>query len=302
MALQPRSQPPKVLPSGVSFDPPYGPLADCGVPNPFFYHAFQDDFDFFPQIATLTGGYTVSAAGAGTVALAAGDGGRLLFTTAGAANNFESIQTAVGDFTLPLTGNNPPVTANSSKKIFYLARLQLSDVTLGTFIAGLCVITATPFTTGVRSVVDGLFFYKAPGAANTLQLINIASNGGSPSGTGFTNTFNIPTAAYTLTNNVDIDLSFSIDGNQNLYAYVGAQLVGWIPQSGFGSVNAAGVSILPAVGPALANYNYQSQGASAQSPIMYTTVNLSPTLAVSNGITAAVKTMNVDFHGAWKER
>ncbi|MFM9701216.1 hypothetical protein, partial [Streptomyces europaeiscabiei] len=89
-----------------------------------------------------------------------------------------------------------------------LTRLQLNDVTLGTFIAGLCNITSTPYSGGAQNITDGLFFYKAAGAANNLVLINIASNGGSPSGTGYTNTFTIPTTAYTLANNTFIDLGF----------------------------------------------------------------------------------------------
>ncbi|MEI5604303.1 hypothetical protein, partial [Streptomyces brasiliscabiei] len=80
------------------------------------------------------------------------------------------------------------------------------------------------------------------------------------------------------------------------------QLVGFIPQSGTGSVNAAGVPQLPVLGPVLANYNYQAQGGNAANPIMYTVSLLSPTLAVSNGATAAAKTMTVDFHLVQKER
>lgn len=297
MPATPMNQPPTRMQSGYTSDPPFGPLANSGAGNPFFYHAFDDDFD--NQVVT-TSNYTVTAA-SGSVALTPGDGGLALFTTGATANNFASIQTVSSGFVLPPTGNNPPATSNSMKKLFYLARLQLNDVTLATFIAGLCITTATPFTTGVRSVVDGLFFYKAPGAANNLVLINIASNAGSPTGAAFTNTFTIPVSAYTLANNTNIDLAFYIDRNQNLYAFVGAQLVGFIPQSGTGAVDATtGLSILPSSGPVLANYNFQAQG--VQTPIMFTTVNLAPTLAVSNGVTAVAKTMTVDFHGAQKER
>lgn len=286
---------PQSLPAGYTQDPPWGPLWQSGAGNPFFYNAYEDDFNTLDLA-----GYTVTNVNAGTVANAPGDGGTLLFTTGAAANNFESIQAAAA-FVLPSTGNNPPATSASMKKLFYLARVQLADATLATFIAGLCITTATPYTTGVRSVVDGLFFYKAPGAANNLSLINIASNAGSPTGAGFTNTFVIPTTAYTLANASYIDLAFFIDRNQNLYAYVGFPLVGWIPQSGSGAVDPiTGLSLNPPSGPVLANYNYQSQG--VQTPIMFTTVNLAPTLAVSNGVTAVAKTMTADFHCVQKER
>lgn len=297
MATTPAAANPVVNPAGATTDSPFQPLYKSGYGNPFFYHQFADDFD--NQLGA-TGIYTVSASGAGTVAHSAGDGGLALFTTAGVAGNFESIQLPAASFTLPGTGSSPPGSSTSMKKFFYLTRLQLADVTLATFIAGVCGTTATPFSAGAQNITEGIFFYKAAGAANNLVLLNVASNGGSPSGTGFTNTFTIPTTAYTLANNTFIDLAFYIDRNQNLFIFVGSQLVGWLPQSGTGAVNAAGVSTLPVLGPVLANYNFNAQG--VQTPIMFTTANLNPTLAVSNGATAAAKTMTVDFHCVQKER
>lgn len=295
MPSTPMNQPPIRCPSGSTTDPPWGPLSQSGFGNPFFYHQYADDFD--NQLGAA-GIYTLS--GTGTVVHTPGDGGNALFTTTAVANAFESIQLPAGSFTLPGTGATPPGSSASMKKFFYLARLQLSDVTLGTFIAGMCVITAVPFAAGAQSIVDGLFFYKAPGAANNLVVLNIASAGQSPSGVGFTNTFTIPTTAYALANNVNVDLAFAIDRNQNISVYVGAQLVGWLPQSGTGGVNAAGVPTLPVLGPVFVNYNFNAQG--PQTPVMLTQANLSPTLAVSNGATAAIKTMTVDFHGVQKER
>lgn len=300
----PASQPPQRIPSGFSTDPPYGPLAESGFGNPFFYHQFADDFDNALGVAGL---YTTTSVGGGTVVHTGGDGGLALFTTGAAAGNFESIQLPAGSFTLPPTGANPPTTSGSAKKLFYLTRLQLNtSVTTEAFIAGLCIITATPFSAGAQNVTDGLYFYK-PAGGTVLNVVNIASAGNDPAGAGFTNTFVVPAAAYTLTAGVPIDLAFYIDKYQNLRIYVGSQLVGWIPQSGTGAVNAAGVSILPVLGPVLANYNYLAQGvtptgASFVNPIRFTTANLSPTLAVTNGATAAAATMTADFHMAQKER
>lgn len=298
MANVPANQPPKSMTSGYTPDPPWGPLAQCGAGDPFFYHSFYDDFDV--SLIGGSGDYTVTKT-TGTAVHGSADGGVGVLTTSATANDFTSIQPPAGSFTLPATGNSPPGTASGGKKLFYACRLQLSDVTLATFIAGLCVITATPFAAGVRNVVDGLFFYKAPGAANNLQLINVASNGGSPSGASFTNTFAVPTSAYTLANATNLDLAFYIDRNQNLFAFVNAQLFGWIPNSGTGAIDpVTGLSILPSNGPVLANYNFQSQG--VQTPIMYTTTVLAPTFAVSNGVTAVAKSGTIDFHGAFKER
>src|SRR5271170_4261011 len=131
MAVQASSPPPTRLPAGSSTDAPFGPLADSGMGNPFFYHQFQDDFD--NQLGA-TGLYTVS--GTGSAAHSSGDGGLALLSTLGTQPTFASIQLPVGDFTLPTTGATPPGTSTSVKKMFYVTRLQLSDVTLSSFIAG----------------------------------------------------------------------------------------------------------------------------------------------------------------------
>ena len=296
MALSPASQVPARLPAGATTDPPYGPLAQSGYANPFFYHNFSDDFDNQLGVAGL---YTTT--GTGSVAHTPGDGGLALFSTTATASTFATIQLPSASAVLPGTGSTPPGTSTSIKKMFYLVRLQLSDVTLSSFIAGLCATTATSFASGAQNIVDGIFFYKAPGVT-TLQVLNIASAGNSPSGSGFTNTFTVPASAYSLANATNIDLGLYIDRAQNLSIFAGSQLVGWIPQSGTGSVNTAGVTQLPVVGPALVNYNFQAQGGAAVTPIMFTQANLNITLGVSNGITAAIKTMIADFHLFQKER
>lgn len=303
MAISPASQPPQRLTAGFASDPPYGPLADSGFGNPFFYHQFADDFD--NQLGSA-GLYTVTSAGTGAVNHTPGDGGLALFSTGATAGNFESIQLPAASFTLPLTGSNPPSTQNSSKKLFYLARIQLANITTSSFIAGLCNTSSTPFTGGAQSVTDGLFFYKAAGGT-VLQVLNIGSAGNSPSGSGYTNTFNIPTASYSqfFANATFFDIGYYIDRQQNLRIFIGQQLVGWIPQSGTGAVNAAGVPILPVNGAALVNYQVV-QGANAftsfATPILYTQANLNITMAVSNGATASSTTMTSDFHAVQKER
>lgn len=261
------SQPPVRNTSGATSDYPFGPLADCGYGNPFFYHCFSDDFD---NSLGATGLWTVSAGGAGTVANASGDGGLALFTTAGASGNFESIQTPAAGFTLPqgvLYG----------KKEFFLTRLQLSDVTASAFIAGLCVIDATPFT----AVSDGVWFSKASGGT----VLNINSAIGS-----VVTTTAIPLSAYTLANATNIDLGYYIDRLGNLNVFVGAQLVGYTSPSGSGAVNSAGVPLTPTLGRCLQVQN-----------LTFSTANLAPTLALQTGA-AAVKTMTVDFVTAMKER
>jgi hypothetical protein len=274
-------------------------MAQSGYGNPFFYHNFSDDFDNQLGVAGL---YTTT--GTGSVAHSAGDGGLALFSTLVGASTYAAIQLPAASVTLPGTGSTPPTSSTSAKKLFYIVRLQLSNVTNSAFIAGLCN-TGGPFTTGVTNVTDGLYFYKPPGGT-ALQVINVASAGQSPSGSSFSNTFTIPTTAYSLAVNTNIDLAFAIDRFQNLSMFAGSQLVGWIPQSGYGAVTAAGTPTLPVLGPALVNYNFLAQATGAAgnvaTPIMFTQANLNLTLGASNGTTGAIYTMTADFHCFQKER
>ena len=261
------SQPPVRNTSGATSDYPFGPLADCGYGNPFFYHCFSDDFD---NSLGATGLWTVSGAGGGTVANTSGDGGLALFTTGATATNFESIQTPAAGFTLPQG-------ALYGKKEFFLTRLQLSDVVNSAFVAGLCLIDTTPFT----AITDGVWFYKASGGT-VLQIVSAIG--------GVSTTINIPTAAYSLVNATNIDLGWYIDRLGNLNVFVGAQLVGYVSPSGTGAVNSAGVPLIPTVGRALQVQN-----------LTFSTANLAPTLGIQTSA-AAAKTMTVDFVTAMKER
>lgn len=275
------SPPPTRCTSGATTDFPWGPMADSGYGNPFFYHAFNDDFDSSLGAAGL---WTISSVGAGSVATAAGDGGLALFTTGATLNNAESIQTPAAGFILP---NG----ALAGKKLFFLTRLQLSDVTNSSLIAGLINITGTPFTGG--SITDGVYFSKLTGGT----VLNIITVSGSVA-----LTWAIPAASYALANATNIDLGFYIDRSQNLNVFVGSQLVGYLPQSGTGGVNTAGVTSLPVVGRCLQVVPTGNIPGGAQvGPWTVSAANLAPTLGVLTGA-AVAKTMTVDFIGAQKER
>lgn len=259
MAL-PRSPTPVRAPEGSTTDWPYGPLADCGYGNSAYYHQFFDDFD---NLLGAAGLYTVSAGGAGTVAHTAGDGGLALFTTAAVSGNFESIQLPAADFTLPQG-------AGAGKKLFWLARLQLSDVTNSTLIAGVTNITATPFT----AIADGIWFSKAGGG--TVLNINTAVG-------GTVVTTAVPTSAYSLANATNIDLAFYVDWYGNVNVFTSPNMVGFVPMSGTGASTPTRGRCLQLATPSLS------------------TANLSPILAVQTNA-AAAKTMTVDFHLTAKER
>lgn len=286
MPIQAPSPPPVRNTAGSTTDAPYMPLAQSGIGNPFFYHQFADDFD---NALSATGLYTIS--GTGSVVHTPGDGGLALFSTLAGAGTFASIQTPAASFTLPTTGITPPATSTSVKKFFWLTRLQLSDVTLSSFVAGVSAVDVTPFT----AILDGIWFAKA--ASSTVLTFNIAASAGqSPTGSAIAATVTIPTTAYTLVNATYIDLAFMIDRAQNIYVFVGSQLVGFLPQSGSGAVNTAGVSAIPLKGPVAS----LQQGLPTSVPLSL--ANMSPILGVSNVATAAIKTMTVDFHLVQKER
>lgn len=259
------SQVPVRYPSGVTTDPPFGPLANYGLRNPFFYHEWEDDFD------VLNPSYTQTKTGTGAaIAMTTGQGGNLLFTASTVAGDACSIQLPEASFGLA-----------AGKKSFFLCRLALSDVTNAAFNVGLIQTTTTPFT-----VTDGIYFNKASGSATNLQLVSAVGS--------VATDLVIPAAAYALAAGVTIDLGWYVDRSQNVYAFVGGQLVGWIPQSGTGAVNSAGVPILPVVGPVAAIQQ-------SVTPVALTAAALNFTLAVESGNTAG-PTMTVDFAMAAQER
>lgn len=156
----------------------------------------------------------------------------------------------------------------AGKKLAYLARIQVASATTSSLIAGLIGTNATPFT----AVADGIYFFKAA-ASTTLQLIVMSGSAqiGSIANVG------------TLTDATDIDVGFYLDRSGNLKVFVGSNLEGVKRQ------NTANL------GP---NYGILASALSAAQ----TAVQINPTLAVTNGATAAAMTMVADFQYAAQER
>lgn len=271
---------PQRLPAGSTSDPPYGPWAGNGNGDPFFYHQFADDFDNTLGSTDAGGLYTIS--GTGSVVHTPGDGGLALFSTLATTPTFAVAQLPVADFILPQG-------TLAGKKMYWGARLQLSDVSASLLIAGMIDTTATAFTT----ITDGVWFSKASGT--TQLVINVASG-------GTTKSFNVATNTFSLVNALNFDLAWEIDRYGNVNYSVGAQLFGWIPQSGIGagSVPPEYYANLPVLCPTGRLYTGNQPGTVA-SGYTLTTALLNPTLGIQNGA-AAIKTMTVDFHGAAKER
>jgi len=241
------------LTAGFTQDATYQPLGQIGVPDPFFYAYYEDDF--LPYNAAL---YTATASGGSIAATATkGSGGRILFTTAATAASYPTIQLPVASFQYTAT-----------KKLAYLCRLQIDNITNDTFIAGLIDTTTTPFTT----ITDGIYFLKA--AASTNIVVTVVT-GSVVIGT--------VTLSGLLTANTDIDLGFTVDRLGNILIYAGNNLIGQQRQN---------TDILGPTGKILA---------SSLTGTM-TAVLLNPTISIGNGATAAAITGNADFMYAAQER
>lgn len=259
---------PSRFPNGISNAAPWQFFNGMGVENPFFYHQYYDDFD----VPIASTGWVVTAS-TGTAAEEAGNGGLVLLSTTAAASNFASIQRPTATFE-PIAG----------KHTFFVARIQLSDVVNGAFVAGLMpAATATPFT----APANGIWISKA---ASTSQLVLNVANASVVTST------NIPLGALALANGVPFDVGFEVtpgivpyvnNPGPQILGSVAPSLVSWIPQSGNGSANSTNRS---------PNVN--------GTPVLMTTLqatNLAPILAVETGNSSAL-TLTSDFIGAFQER
>lgn len=182
--------------SGITQDASYQPLGQIGIPDPFFYATYADDF--LPYIAA---GYTVTAA-TGSVAMTAanGTGGRILMSTTGVTSDFVSMQEPAASFSY-VAGN----------KLAYLARIRLDDASLSTAIVGLMQTTVTPLGT----ITNGYTFKKASGGTAITFTVT--------SGSATQATVTLPSVAVA---GADIDLGFVVDRLGNVNIFCGSNLIG----------------------------------------------------------------------------
>ncbi len=262
----PTNPTPSRFPNGISNAAPWQFFNQMGMENPFFYHMFSDDFDTVPSTSV---GWTPE--GTGTAALAGTDGGQVTLTTAATASAFESIQRTTASFE-PIAG----------KRLFFVARIQLSDVVNASFIAGLMPFSATPFTLPS----NGIWISKA--ASSSQITLNVAN-------AGTTTTTNFPLSSYTLTNGVAFDVGFYINqgfspntiAGSNVFGSIAPTLTAWVPQSGTGSTSSTARS--PTI-----------NGTPALITTLQSTV-LAPIIGVQTGNSTALS-LTSDYVGAFRER
>jgi hypothetical protein len=244
------------FPGGISNAAPWQMFAGMGVENPFFYHQFYEDFDTVPSTSI---GWT------GTATSGVADGGTAILTTAASSLSTAQIQRTQVSFQ-PVAG----------KKLYFVARITLSDIVNAAFVAGLMPVTGTPFT----PPANGIWISKAS-SSSTINL-NVA-NASTVTTTAF------PAGALTLANGVSFDVGFEVTGGSapTIRGSLAPSLVSYIPQSGNGSANSTN----------------RSPNIVSTAPLLTTlqATVLAPILAVQTG-NSSVLTLTSDFVGAFRER
>lgn len=251
--------------SGFTQDASYQPLGNIGIPDPFFYCYYEDDFVPYNSAlytATLDGGTVAQTTSTG----GANVGGRVTLTTAAAASDYVTLQTT-----------SAALQYTATHKLFYSCRIQLAAIAGTGFIVGLLNAGATdPFAT----ITDGIYIsYTAGGTTMTLTAVT---------GSVSVGTASIPVAPV---NTTDIDLAFVVDRLGNILVYAGNQLFG---NKTYQYENLAEYGAVAKL---------YSQNATAGTNIMtgaITSALLNPTIAVST--TAAAETLIADFQAAGFER
>lgn len=164
-------------------------FAAMGQLAPTKFHTYMEDFDYY-----TAANWTVTETQAGaTQALTDGDGGLLLLTNSAADDDLVALQ-KVGESYRFAAG----------KKLWFEARLKVSDATQSDLTVGLQITDTSPL-----DVTDGVFFIKADGS--TSVTLRVEKN----------NTASTATVG-TMANDTFITLAFYYDGvSQVQYAVNG---------------------------------------------------------------------------------
>ena len=165
-------------------------FAALGQLAPTKFHTYMEDFDYY-----VAGDWTVTETDAGaTQALADGDGGLLLLTNSAADDDLNALQKKGESFRFA-----------AGKKLWFEARLKVSDATQSDVVVGLQITDTTPL-----DVTDGVFFIKADGSTSVSLLVEK------------NNTATTTSSVATLADDTFITLSFYYDGvSQIQYAVNG---------------------------------------------------------------------------------
>lgn len=177
--------------SGVTTALPTQPLANFGLPVPFSWHVWFDDFDNFEAdqwLITRVGSTPTEAA-------TSGDGGLLLLTMAATDDSSSSLQWSGDDASTAIECWK----FQAGKRLMFAARFKVSDATQSDFVFGLQITDTTPL-----AVTDGVYFRKDDGDAN-LDFVVLKDSAGTTT-----------TAFSTASNDTFMELAFHYDGKSGI--------------------------------------------------------------------------------------
>lgn len=141
---------PTRFPQGVNTCPALmDTLAEFGTPDPTRYHVFWEDFDDY-----AAADWVRTAVGTGTSAVQQEDNGVLLTTNSAADDDAIFYQWSGRD----LATVAETFKFIAGKKLWFKARLKISDITQSDFIMGLQITDTTPL-----AVTDGVYWRKDDG-------------------------------------------------------------------------------------------------------------------------------------------
>lgn len=173
------------------------PLAAYGMPAPWVWHTYFNDFDKY-DAADWTITTTEAGAGSATEALTDADGGVLLVTNDAADNDADFFQKVGESFKY-----------EAGKPLMFSVRFKTSDATQSDLVFGLMITDTTPL-----DVTDGIYFQKDDGDANIdfhVEKNNVSSDA---------------VAVATLADNTYTTLSFAYDGESKVWYSVNGVVKG----------------------------------------------------------------------------
>jgi hypothetical protein len=152
------------FPGGSTNSPPGSVLENLKHNNPAFYHQLFNDFDSY-----TAADWVVTATGAATEAIAAGDGGVLLLTNTAALNDLVSLQYAGGTGAV-----SPTFLAEPTKDLVFACSISLDSALNASFLVGLAIADTSPIASLPAS---GMFISKAAASLYPQGYIRSSSSG-----------------------------------------------------------------------------------------------------------------------------
>lgn len=188
---------PTRFPSGVTNSRSAQAMGMLGIPDPSANHTYFNDFDTFTA-ADWTITTTEAGGGSASEAIANEDGGVLLITNDAADDDNDFLQLASETFKF-----------ESGKRLFFKARLKVSDATQSDFVMGLQITDTSPL-----AVTDGVYFRKDDGDAN-LDFVVIKDS-----------TATTASAVTTVSDATYLEVAFEYDGADQIKYFIDDALAG----------------------------------------------------------------------------